>query len=135
MPRGLSWQASTTSFVATAIAFVTRFFACVVSRTAWWLRGPRTGWRGLKIHPIPGTGVPPSRRPRSKSHGMLAVELLEGVVGQHGRVDLLGDAQQEGVASSDRPGRRMDVLAPQCRLLEARAARTGRSGGRRWRRR
>ena len=60
---------STTSLVATAIAFVTRFLACTVSRTAWRLRGPRTGWRGLKIHPMPGTGVPPSRRPRSNNQG------------------------------------------------------------------
>ncbi len=60
---------STTSFVATAMALVTRFFACVVSRTASRLRGPRTGWRGLKIHPTPGTGVPPRRRPRSNNQG------------------------------------------------------------------
>ena len=60
---------STTSLIATAMALVTRFFACTVSRVASRLRGPRTGWRGLKIHPIPGTGVPPRRRPRSNNQG------------------------------------------------------------------
>ena len=66
---------------------------------------------------------------------VLAVELLEGVVGEHGGVDLLGDAQQEGVASADGTGRGMDELALQGRLLEARSAPMGRSDGRRWRRR
>ena len=32
------------------------------------LRGPRTGLRGVKIQPTPGTGLPPIRRPLSKSH-------------------------------------------------------------------
>ncbi len=68
MPDGRP-AGSTTSFVATAMALVTRFLARTVSRTAWWLRGPRTGWRGLKIHPMPGTGVPPRRRPRSNNQG------------------------------------------------------------------
>src|ERR1039458_3014273 len=39
------------------------------SRVALRLRGPRTGRRGVKIHPTPGTGLPPTRRPSSKRHG------------------------------------------------------------------
>ncbi len=50
---------------------------------------------------------------------MLAVELLERVIGKHRRVDLLCDAQQEGVAAPDRAGGRMDVLAPHGGLFEA----------------
>ncbi len=111
---------STTSLIATAIAFVTRFFACTVSRTAWRLRGPRTGWRGLKIHPIPGTGVPPRRRPRSNNQGCSPWnswnESFESTV----RVDLLCYTQQERVATSDGTGRRVDVLAAQRSLLETR---------------
>ncbi len=33
------------------------------------LFGPRTGRRGVKIQPTPGTGLPPTRRPSSNSHG------------------------------------------------------------------
>ena len=33
------------------------------------LFGPRIGRRGVKIHPTPGTGLPPISRPSSKSHG------------------------------------------------------------------
>jgi hypothetical protein len=51
------------------MALVTWRFAFSVSRTALRLVGPRTGDRGEKIQPIPGTGVAPSSRPRSKSHG------------------------------------------------------------------
>ena len=36
------------------------------------LRGPRTGVRAVKIHPTPGTGFPPIRRPSSNSHGCSA---------------------------------------------------------------
>jgi hypothetical protein len=56
--------------------------------------------------------------------GMLAMELLERVVRQHGPVDLLGNTQQERVAASDGAGRGMDVLAAQRGLLE-----TGKLGG------
>ncbi len=52
--------------------------------------------------------------------GVLAVELLERVVGQHGPVDLLGNAQQEGVPASDGTGRWMDVLPAQGSLFETR---------------
>ncbi len=38
------------------------------SRTATRLFGPRTGVRGVKIQPTPGTGLPPINRPSSKSH-------------------------------------------------------------------
>src|SRR5829696_3889633 len=33
------------------------------------LLAPRTGERGAKIQPTPGTGLPPMSRPSSKSHG------------------------------------------------------------------
>ena len=39
-----------------------------------------------------------------------AVELLVAVVRQDGRVDLVGDAQHERVATTDRAGRRRDDL-------------------------
>jgi len=54
--------------------------------------------------------------------GMLAVELLERVVGQHGRIDLLGDAQQERVSAPDGPGGGMDKLTAERGLLETRSS-------------
>ncbi len=36
------------------------------------LFGPRTGILGVKIHPTPGTGLPPTSLPLSKSHGCSA---------------------------------------------------------------
>ena len=36
------------------------------------LRTPRTGLRGVKIHPTPGTGLPPISRSSSKSQGCSA---------------------------------------------------------------
>jgi hypothetical protein len=47
---------------------VVRRLARSASRTATRLFGPRTGVRGVKIHPTPGTGLPPISRPSSKSH-------------------------------------------------------------------
>jgi hypothetical protein len=46
------------------------------------------------------------------------MEFLEGVVREHGAVDLLGNSEQEGVAAADGARRRVDVLARQGRLLE-----------------
>lgn len=40
--------------------------------TAARLFGPRTGVRGVKTHPTPGTGFPPISRPGSNSHGRSA---------------------------------------------------------------
>ena len=40
-----------------------------VSAVAARLLTPRTGSRCVKIHPTPGTGLPPMSRPSSKSHG------------------------------------------------------------------
>ena len=64
------------SSVATSMAAFTAFFTLAGSATflaflafctETRLRGPRTGDRGVKIHPIPGTGTPPMRRSGSKS--------------------------------------------------------------------
>jgi len=41
------------------------FFSAVAAR----LLGPRMGKRGVKIHPTPGTGLPPISRPSSNNHG------------------------------------------------------------------
>ena len=49
---------------------------------------------------------------------ILAMELLEGVVGQHGGLGPVGDAQQEAVTPADGAGRRRDDLAGVLRLLE-----------------
>ena len=54
---------------------------------------------------------------------MLAVELLERVVGQHGGARLLCDAEQKGVAPADGAGRRRDDLAVGLRLVECLALR------------
>ena len=43
-------------------------FLRLASLTDSRLLGPRTGVRGVKIQPTPGTGLPPIRRPLSKSH-------------------------------------------------------------------
>src|SRR5262245_1705562 len=40
-----------------------------LSRTARRPIGPLTGARGTNTHPTWGTGLPPMRRPSSKSHG------------------------------------------------------------------
>ena len=48
------------------------------------------------------------------------MELLERVVRQHGPVDLLGNAEQEGVPASDGTGGWMDVLPAQGSLFETR---------------
>ncbi len=40
----------------------------LASLTASRLLGPLTGVRGVKIHPTPGTGLPPTNRPLSNSH-------------------------------------------------------------------
>ena len=45
-----------------------RFDRAVTDR----LRAPRTGVRGVKIHPTPGTGFPPISLPGSKSQGRSA---------------------------------------------------------------
>ena len=111
----------TTSFVATAIALATCFFARAASRTATWLRGPRTGLRATKIQPTPGTFVAPRSRPVREQPRVLAMELLERVVREHDTVHLLGDAQQEGVTPADGARRRRDELAAPGELLEARA--------------
>ena len=69
--RGERAPGSSASSFASAIAFSTfalsawSFF--FLSFTASRLRGPRTGVRSEKIHPTPGTGLPPISRPRSKS--------------------------------------------------------------------
>ncbi len=47
---------------------VSPFFFRLASLTASRLLGPRTGVRGVKIQPMPGTGLPPTSRPLSKSH-------------------------------------------------------------------
>ena len=44
-------------------------FLDLTSAVAARLLGPRMGRRGVKIQPTPGTGLPPIRRPSSKSHG------------------------------------------------------------------
>lgn len=49
---------------------------------------------------------------------VFAVELLEGVVGQDGGVDLFGDPQHERVSSADRSGRRGRQLTVGVGLLE-----------------
>ena len=49
-------------------AFAPRFDLQVTDR----LLAPRTGVRGVKIQPTPGTGLPPMSRPGSKSHGRSA---------------------------------------------------------------
>src|SRR5579875_3591889 len=59
--------------------------------------------------------------PPLEEPGVLAVELLEGVVRQDGAVHLLRDLEQERVAAADRAGRRRHVLAAARPLLEARA--------------
>jgi hypothetical protein len=43
------------------------FFERLASRTDIRLFGPRTGVRGVKIQPTPGTGLPPNKRPLSNS--------------------------------------------------------------------
>ena len=40
----------------------------LASRVARRLMGPRTGVREVNTQPMPGTGLPPMRRPSSKSH-------------------------------------------------------------------
>jgi hypothetical protein len=44
-------------------------FLAFISAVAARLFGPRMGRRGVKIHPMPGMGFPPIRRPSSKSQG------------------------------------------------------------------
>ena len=44
-------------------------FLDFASAVAARLLGPRMGSRGVKIHPTPGTGLPPMRRPSLNSHG------------------------------------------------------------------
>src|ERR1700683_2887010 len=44
-------------------------FLDLASAVAARLFGPRVGPRGVKIQPTPGTGLPPTKRPSSKSHG------------------------------------------------------------------
>jgi hypothetical protein len=48
-------------------AFLAAFF--LAARVTMRLFAPRTGARGAKIHPMPGTGLPPTSRPSSNSHG------------------------------------------------------------------
>ena len=50
--------------LAGAASFLTTFPVFTERR----LVGPRTGKRSTKTHPTRGTGLPPMRRPSSKSH-------------------------------------------------------------------
>src|SRR5579885_3642772 len=54
--------------VDAAAAAALRLRARSASRVATRLFGPRTGVRGVKIQPTPGTGLPPTSRPSSNSH-------------------------------------------------------------------
>ena len=63
-----AFLAALASSAALAGADSGSFFA-LASAVAARLLGPRMGSRGVKIHPTPGTGLPPISRPSSKSHG------------------------------------------------------------------
>jgi len=60
-------MASATGPSATAARFKAAFWVRFACRRTSRLRGPRTGARGVKIQPTPGTGLPPISRPRSNS--------------------------------------------------------------------
>ncbi len=66
--RLAAFLAALASSAALAGAEVGSFFR-PLSAVAARLLGPRMGKRGVKIHPTPGTGLPPMRRPSSKSQG------------------------------------------------------------------
>ena len=82
------------------------------------LRTPRTGLRGVKIHPTPGHRLSADQPVLVEEPGVLGVEFLEGVVRQHPGTDPLGHPQQEGVAPADRPRRGRDQLGVGDRLVE-----------------
>ena len=88
------------------------------SATATRLVGPRTGVRGREDPADAGHRLAADEPALVEQPLVLAVELLERVVGQHDGVDLVGDAQQEGVAPPDGAGRRRHDLAGRPRLLE-----------------
>ena len=89
----------------------------------------------MKIHPTPGTGLPPTSRPVVEQPRVLVVELLEGVVGEHDGAGPLGDPEHEGVAPADGAGRRRHRPRRGARPPRAGPAPTGRSGARTRRRR
>ena len=108
----------TASFVATLMAFVTSRLARSASRTAWRLVGPRTGVRGEKIQPIPGTGVAPSRRPRSNSHGCSPWNSWNESFDKTVASTFSATLQEKGVPAPDGACRRVYVFAGQGRRLE-----------------
>ena len=87
------------------------FFSDLASAVAARLFGPRMGSRGVKIQPTPGHGLAADQPSLVEEPRVLAVELLERVVGQHHGAGPFGDPQHEGVAPPDGSGRRGDQLA------------------------
>ena len=59
----------------------------------------------MKIHPTPGHRLAADQAALVEQPGVLGVELLERVVGQHLGADALGHPQQEGVPPAHGPGR------------------------------
>ena len=66
---------------------------------------------GREDPPDPGHRLAADQPAVVEEPGVLAVELLERVVGEHHGPGPLGDAQHEGVAAADGAGRRRDHLA------------------------
>ena len=80
------------------------------SLTARRLVGPRTGARSMNTQPDVRHRLAADEPALLEEPRVLAVELLERVVRQDGGAGPAGDLQDEGVAATDRPGRRRDQL-------------------------
>ncbi len=87
-------------------------------RVALRLTGPRTGTRSTHTHPTCGTGLPPIRRPSSKSHVYSPWNSWNESFDSTDGARLVGDAEHERVAPPDRSGRRRDQFVVRDARLE-----------------
>ncbi len=101
-------------------AFVGRLIALFPFGFLYGLAAPRPAHRsaGGKDPAHSGDRLPPDQTAFVEKPLVLAVELLERVVGQHDGPDLVGDSEQESVASAYRPRRRANDLCSRFRLFE-----------------
>ncbi len=84
---------------------------CFAFWTVLRLTIPRTGRRSEKIHPTPGTGLPPISRPGSNSHSYSAWNSWNESFERTVPARAVRDLQQEPVAATDRARGRRDDLA------------------------
>ena len=104
------------------------FFAACTTLAA--RRSPRTGVRATKTHPTPSTGLPPTSRPLSNSHGYSPWSSWNESFEKNVGVGLSATCEDERVAATDGSRRRRDDLAGEDRLLVGVALARRRCGGR-----